>query len=94
MKFTICGNYGAGNLGDEMILSGLISFLKETYNEIEITVLSGDPKKTATKDIHSVEKFPAGIKSLLKFPFSKSKTKEEFSSSDYFILGGGGLFVN
>ncbi len=81
MKYVVVGNYGAQNLGDEMILEGMIEMLKKADNAAEICVLKGD------------EKFPAGIKSGIKWIFGRNKnTKEKVKNCDYFILGGGGLF--
>lgn len=81
MKYVVVGNYGAQNLGDEMILEGMIEMLKKADNAAEICVLKGN------------EKFPAGIKSGIKWIFGGNKnTKEKVKNCDYFILGGGGLF--
>jgi len=81
MKYVVTGNYGAKNLGDEMILEGMIESLKKADNCAEIHVLKGD------------EKFPAGIKSFIKWIFRGNKTaKEKVKNCDYFVLGGGGLF--
>ena len=81
MKYVIVGNYGAQNLGDEMILEGLLEMLKKADNSADICVLKGN------------EKFPAGIKSGIKWIFGGNKnTKEKVKNCDYFILGGGGLF--
>jgi len=81
MKYVVVGNYGAKNLGDEMILEGMTKMLKKADNAAEICVLKGD------------EKFPAGIKSGIKWIFGGNKnTKEKIKNCDYFILGGGGLF--
>lgn len=91
MKIVVIGNYGAKNLGDEMILEGLLSSLNNVYTDAEISVLSGDPIETAkTHDVKSSEKFPAGIKSF--FRFFKSKTPKIVKNSDLVVLGGGGLF--
>ncbi|MDA1061015.1 MAG: polysaccharide pyruvyl transferase family protein [bacterium] len=90
MKIVVCGNYGAGNLGDEMILGGLLETLKSIDPNAEITVLSGKPSETSKiHKVKSVEKFPAGIRSFFT---NTSKTKEALKECDYFILGGGGLF--
>ncbi|PIZ76448.1 hypothetical protein COY05_01160 [Candidatus Peregrinibacteria bacterium CG_4_10_14_0_2_um_filter_38_24] len=81
MKYVVVGNYGAKNLGDEMILEGMIEMLKKADDCAEIDVLKGN------------EKFPAGIKSGIKWIFGGNKnTKEKVKNCDYFILGGGGLF--
>lgn len=81
MKIVITGNYGAGNIGDEMILEGLLNAIKNSTKEAEITVLKDD------------EKFPSGFRSLMKSFFkSERKAKRVVKNCDYFILGGGGLF--
>ncbi|MEK7547970.1 MAG: polysaccharide pyruvyl transferase family protein [Patescibacteria group bacterium] len=96
MKIVIAGNYGAKNLGDEMILEGLLESLKSVVPSAEITVLSGDPKETVSKyAVGSEQKFPAGLRSLISSIFDRTKAKGTSSSvknCDYFILGGGGLF--
>lgn len=91
MKIVLIGNYGAGNLGDEMILEGLLNTVKNVYPKSEIAVLSGNPSHTEeAHDVDSFPKFPAGIKSL--FRFLKTKTPKIVQKSDLVILGGGGLF--
>lgn len=94
MKIVVTGNYGAQNLGDEMILKGLLEMLKTTHPLAEITVLSGRPSDTEkVYQVHSVEKFPAGFRSILKNVFyGKSAAFKAVKECDYFILGGGGLF--
>lgn len=94
MKIVITGNYGAQNLGDEMILKGLLQTLRNIMPFAELTVLSGNPEETAREyHVDSAEKFPAGFRSLWRAVFGKNtKTKDEVKSCDYFILGGGGLF--
>ena len=97
MKIVICGNYGAENLGDELILEGLLETLKNIAPGAEITVMSGNPEATEKSynqkyGIKAVEKFPSGFRSILKSIFSNSATKDAVKNCDYFILGGGGLF--
>ncbi|MBI4975800.1 polysaccharide pyruvyl transferase family protein [Candidatus Peregrinibacteria bacterium] len=94
LKIIIAGNYGAGNIGDEMILEGILKILRDVLTEPEITVLSGNPKETEERHkVSAVEKFPAGIRSLIKSFFTTgSKTRKAVKECDYFILGGGGLF--
>ena len=98
MKIVIAGNYGAKNLGDEMILEGLLFSLKSVVPSAKITVLSGDPEETVSKyadkySVGSEKKFPAGLRSLISSIFDfKRQTKKVVKDCDYFILGGGGLF--
>lgn len=93
MKIVIAGNYGANNLGDEMILEGCLQSLRSVAPNAEITVLSGNPTQTARKyDVQSAPHFPSGFRSFIRSLFKPSKTKKLVQQCDYFILGGGGLF--
>jgi polysaccharide pyruvyl transferase CsaB len=97
-QIVICGNYGAQNLGDEMILSGLIKYLKHKYINCNITVLSANPEETAKQyNVKSARHLPAGVKSYLNYFFKRStysKTIKAVQNADVFVLGGGGLFSN
>jgi len=97
MKIIICGNYGAGNLGDELILKGILKMLNEKLSKhiAEITVLSASPK--LTKKLHGVDavkKIPAGFRSFIKgiLTLSFFRTLSVIKKCDLFILGGGSLF--
>jgi polysaccharide pyruvyl transferase WcaK-like protein len=98
MKIVIAGNYGAGNLGDELILEGLLETLNDIVPKAKITVLTARPQFTKKRfskyDIKTRYKVPAGIRSLLKNLLNGQlkKTLRAIKKSDYFILGGGGLF--
>jgi len=99
-KIVICGNYGATNIGDESILAGILTLIKETYpdggaNMPDITVLSANPETTtALHNVKSLPLLPAGPRSFFKGLFSGSifKTLDAIRKCDGFILGGGGLF--
>lgn len=94
MKIVIAGNYGAKNLGDEMILEGLLTAFKSIAPHAEITVLSADPVATAAlHNINSLKQFPAGFRSFLH-QLRSSKNIKAVKNCDYFVLGGGGLFSN
>ncbi len=102
MKIVIAGNYGAKNIGDEMILDGMLTMVTSVFPDSEITILSADPKQTLkshstnhdTKiSLKAVRPFPAGIRSFFSYLFSYGKeTKRVVKECDLFILGGGGLF--
>src|SRR6056297_2129877 len=95
MKFIICGNYGAGNLGDELILEGLLKEFSEKFTQSEFTVMSANPEETSKKyKVCSVPHIPSGAKSSLKSIFQRTETKKELKDADCFILGGGGLFLS
>lgn len=96
-KIVICGNYGATNLGDEVILDGILNLIKRSLPSSSVTVLSSNPEETKT--MHGVESeylFPAGIRSLSKGIISGTigKTLNAIRDADLFILGGGGLFTD
>lgn len=96
-KVIICGNYGATNVGDEAILSGILAILRKSPDAPEICVMSYRPKETkALHKVRSVYHLPFGIRSLLRGIFRGGiwQTLHEIRSSDKFILGGGGLFTD
>ncbi|MDR7856566.1 polysaccharide pyruvyl transferase CsaB [Tissierella sp.] len=79
-KVVISGYYGFNNLGDESILTAIISNLKDSIKDIEITVLSKDPELTYNK--HKVNSIGRG-----KF----LQIIREIKRSDLLISGGGSL---
>ena len=80
MKILLSGYYGFDNAGDEAVLYAIISALRETMPESEITVLSNQPEKTAAAyDVRAVNRW--GKLSLVK----------EIKACDVFISGGGSL---
>jgi len=95
MKIVIVGNYGANNLGDELILEGLLKTIRKIKPAADIVVLSADPKKTKEKfEVRSIKKFPAGLRSIFQYIFIGAlwKTIKEVRNCDFVIVGGGGLF--
>jgi len=95
MKLIIAGNYGAHNLGDELILEGILTAIRRIKPAAEITILSEKPQETKNKyEVHCLKKFPAGFRSLffrlLNGDFKK--TSKAVKECDFFMFGGGGLF--
>jgi polysaccharide pyruvyl transferase CsaB len=93
MQIGVIGNYGAGNIGDEMILKGVLTMLRELFPYAEILVFSANPKET--EKIHyvrAVKKIPAGFRSFIR-AFFYNPGKKELKKCDFVILGGGGLFA-
>ena len=97
-KAIILGNYGVGNLGDEDMLSRVISLVNaKGYSSV---VCCGSPKKVSTIGIEVCRFLPSGLRSLIKWLWSKAYrtsievTKKQFNSSQTIIFGGGGLFVD
>lgn len=79
-KILISGYYGFGNIGDEAILSAMISEFKKTNNVTDITVLSNDPEQTEEDfNIDSVNR--SSIVKVIK----------SIRSCDVLVSGGGSL---
>lgn len=79
-RILISGYYGFNNIGDESILRTMIDNLREKFDDIEITVLSQDPKDTMEKyGVHAVERM-----SLLQIVKAVRRC-------DLLIFGGGSL---
>lgn len=80
MKVVISGYYGFDNIGDEAILKSIIASLKKEKTDIEITVLSNNPKHTEKNyNVKSVNRW--NLPNIYK----------ELLNSDGLISGGGSL---
>ena len=77
------GYFGCGNLGDDAILLGLLSLLRELAPEMRVSVLSGDPR--ATRALCHVDAYRR------KSPLALLRA---FLHADAFLLGGGSLLQN
>jgi polysaccharide pyruvyl transferase CsaB len=77
----ICGYYGFGNAGDELILSGMLHDLRALRPGLTVTVISGDP--ASTRASHGVDAVH-----WQDVPAIASHVR----SADLVIVGGGGLF--
>ncbi len=79
-KAVASGYYGYGNLGDELILRGLVSELKRLDPQGQVTVLSASPRQTRRDH---------GVKAVFRWnPFTIFWA---ILTCDVFISGGGGL---
>ncbi len=79
-KIVISGYYGFNNIGDESILTAVVSSLREKLPDIEITVLSQNPQSTAEK---------YGVKSVNRR--SAAAVIRAVKNCDLVISGGGSL---
>ncbi len=81
-KVLLCGYYGMGNLGDELLASASINLLQECgVPRGRIAMLSGDPE--GSRAAHNV------------FAIGRFALKEVFSAlheSESVLFGGGGIF--
>lgn len=98
MKLLLCGNYGAGNVGDEAILDALLKKWGEAH---DLTVISATPAATQKwSGVPCVQRLPTGMRSWLKALFTakgKSQlatTKLAFEKADVLVLGGGTLLTD
>ncbi len=79
-KIVLSGYYGFNNLGDEAVLAGITSLLKNKNKELKITVLSASPQKTAELyGVNAVSR--SSIIQILAV----------LAEADLFISGGGSL---
>lgn len=93
-NILICGNYGAGNFGDELILKGLLKIVRELPN-IHVTVMSGN--QSQTQEMHAVDTCPFVPSSILSWGKNilngnMISMMKAVMRSDLILLGGGGLF--
>lgn len=95
MKFLLIGNYGATNLGDEIILNEMINLIREKFKNANITVFSANPVETVRNHpkIKSQHPLPFGFRSLFRmFGPNGHRSVKTIKDADYMIIGGGGLF--
>ncbi|MDH3324520.1 MAG: polysaccharide pyruvyl transferase family protein [Candidatus Peregrinibacteria bacterium] len=95
MKKLLLGNFGAKNLGDELILN----FALENYGAEDCIVATADSEfsqKFTEKNFRTIQSLPAGFRSFARFLFNK-KYRHQFSvmknQVDEIIFPGGGLFA-
>ncbi|MBQ0068047.1 MAG: polysaccharide pyruvyl transferase CsaB [Phascolarctobacterium sp.] len=79
-KIVLSGYYGFNNAGDEAILTAIVNSIRSKIADVELVVISGNPKRTSIRnDVISIHRFNfiGIIKNLL--------------NSDLLISGGGSL---
>ncbi|WP_437745696.1 polysaccharide pyruvyl transferase family protein [Sorangium sp. So ce302] len=84
-RIGISGSYGGMNLGDEAILDGIVTQLRET-TPAEITVFSLCPEDTKAR--HKVERV-VPVRDL-----TRMESTAEIERLDLFVLGGGGILYD
>lgn len=93
-KILVAGYYGEGNLGDELILLGLVKGIKDKFpdGKVAVKILTGDPQETRlilgdSGDLNTEK---------IVYSFARRKSVVDVlkavASSDVVVLGGGGLF--
>lgn len=94
MLISILGSYGAGNLGDEAILLGIM----KRFPDAKFVVFSHNPKLTLQIHPGVIARplLPAGIRSYLK-QFLNGDLRLSLAylkKSDRILIGGGGIFYD
>ncbi|WP_437281166.1 polysaccharide pyruvyl transferase family protein [Sorangium sp. So ce375] len=84
-RIGISGSYGGMNLGDEAILDGIVTQLRESI-PAEITVFSLCPEDTRMR--HRVERV-VPVRNL-----TRVESTAEIERLDLFVLGGGGILYD
>lgn len=79
----LSGYYGFDNFGDDMVARTLITEIKKAYPDLEIGVLSKDPKSTAVA---------LGVDSMDRY--SPLKVMKSIKSSKIYAYGGGTLLTD
>lgn len=97
MKIGIVGNYGNNNNGDEAILAGIITQVKQFYNigNENIVVFSNNPSQTS--ELYGVKSIPLYYRRpAASFTFFQTlrKNAKEVSKLDLLIIGGGGILMD
>jgi len=92
-NLVLIGNFGAGNVGDELILAGFLCKLGKELPKAKVTVLGGDPR--LVRRFHGVDALPhlpTGVRSFFKHGWWRSVKK--IREADAVIFPGGGLFTD
>jgi len=81
IHLVIAGYYGFGNLGDEAVLTSMLSDLESAVPGARVTVVSNDPAETS-------ERYGVGAVRWQNL----QEVMKALESADLLLLGGGGLF--
>jgi len=80
MKILLSGYYGFDNAGDDAVLFAIVQALREIIPDVDITVLSNQPEKTAQL---------FGVKAVDRW--GKTSLPKAIKDCDVLISGGGSL---
>ncbi len=91
VKTLLVGNFGARNVGDEMILASAL----ETYPDAVVMTADADFSQSfIERSFETVRPYPTGFRSFLRYVFQKSGTIRALKHEvDTIIFPGGGLFA-
>ncbi len=92
-KVVVIGNFGAGNVGDELILAGFLKKLASRLPRARVTVLGHDPRVIRRwHGVHAEQLLPFGWRSLLSGRLFS--TLRVLRAADAVVFPGGGLFTD
>lgn len=94
-RLVLVGSFGAGNLGDELLLAGFLTRLKKIVPQVTLTIVTGDARATRAwhgRDITTVPMLPVGLRSILTTNWLT--TIRAIRACDAVIFPGGGLFTD
>lgn len=98
---SILGYFGHANIGDEAILSCMLTKLRELDLPADYVVYSGNPEETSrSHQVPAVANIlPTSLKSFLIRALGRNrknffKTLKVYRDTSIFIVGGGGLFYD
>lgn len=93
-SLLIIGNYGAGNLGDDAILGGIVQECRTLGFRGEIMVTHGGAQTSPEiyRELKKVPFVPAGLRS--RWNGKRKEAMKAIAGADLIILGGGGLFMD
>ena len=94
MHILVKGYYGFKNLGDELILFPLLSWIEENYHPDQISLLCGDPRWMESWLLEHKTYYPPILKKLNLLPKPTWKTHlMDFlglgKRYDFYVFGGG-----
>ncbi len=94
-SILVIGNYGAGNLGDDAILGGIVTELRSIGYSGNISVTHGGFQSSTDiyKGLKKVPFMPSGVRSRLRRA-ARKEALNAIKQADLVVLGGGGLFVD
>ena len=92
MKVLLIGNFGSGNIGDELILA---SSLRDYPDALVMTADAGFSQKFCGKNFQTIPFPPTGVRSAWRYIFSSRYRKALASANDIskVVFPGGGLFA-
>lgn len=92
-RLVLIGNFGAGNVGDELILAGFLKQLKKKLPKARVTVLAANPALASKwHKVNILPLLPCGFRSLLRGGWRASLKK--IKETDAVVFPGGGLFTD